>query len=106
MAPMPTAALIDYTDDIRIADLVARDAMTRIEWSASPESIRYIDPTFIELTGTSYRSNNVKTLVRDAVKHIMDMGFLSINEEDERIVDNLVRKRSAHLKIRPFHDKK
>lgn len=91
------ATAICFDPALRLYDLSQHEPRQPVQWIQHHEAPIGIDPKKIELTRVSQSGSMVAELIRSTVEHIHNLGFLAVNQEDERIIDALVAEQLASV---------
>ena len=95
-------ANVHYDPALSIQELLRSHDSKPIAWPISEKSTKFYDFTSLNSVAYSQNDTEVFELVQKATKHILAMGFLTIDESDDKMVDRLVAQRVGKKATRPL----
>ena len=102
---MTDVATIRFGPELDIYPLSELEAEHPLVWGESTPTGRVVDFPTSNVTVYSPIVPEAHRLVHDAVRHIRTLGFLEIDEADDRMVDALVARHTKDMKVTPFNRK-
>lgn len=93
---------ICFDPALSLYDLSQHEPRQPVQWIQYNEAAIGIGPKKIELTQARPSDSMVAELIRSTVEHIHNLGFLTVNPEDERVIDALVAEQLASVEKRPI----
>lgn len=100
---VPTqTAVVHYDPVLNFQELSPSLEVKSFAWPVPEKNTKFSDFTLLNSVAYSQNDTEVFELVQKATKHILAMGFLTIDESDDKMVDRLVAQRVGKKSTRPL----
>ena len=94
--------VVDYDPALNFHEFLQSHESKSIAWPVPEKNTKFSDFTSLNSVTYSQNDTDVFELVQKAAKHILAMGFLTIDVSDDKMVDRLVAQRIGKKATRPL----